>query len=121
MCSLHNHPARATFLSICHQETRSSTMISFTPNDEQQLIIETVRRYATERVRPAAHDDDEGGATPAAIIETGWELGLLPSALPEQFGGFGDEHSALTGALAAEELGYGDLAIGMFLLTPNLF
>ena len=27
-------------------------MISFTPNDEQQLIIETVRRYATERVRP---------------------------------------------------------------------
>src|SRR4029078_12107159 len=28
-------------------------MISFTPNDEQQLIIETVRRYATERVRPA--------------------------------------------------------------------
>ena len=57
-------------------------MISFTPNDEQQLIIETVRRYATERVRPAAHDADESGATPAAIVETGWELGLLPSALP---------------------------------------
>jgi alkylation response protein AidB-like acyl-CoA dehydrogenase len=96
-------------------------MISFTPNDEQQLIIETVRRYATERVRPAAHDADESGATPAAIVETGWELGLLPSALPEQYGGFGDAHSALTGALAAEELGYGDLAIGLYLLTPNLF
>jgi len=96
-------------------------MISFTPNDEQQLIIETVRRYATERMRPAAHDADESGATPAAIIETGWELGLLPSALPEQYGGFGETHSALTGALAAEELGYGDLAIGMYLLTPNLF
>jgi alkylation response protein AidB-like acyl-CoA dehydrogenase len=96
-------------------------MISFTPNDEQQLIIETVRRYATERVRPAAHDADESGATPAPIIETGWELGLLPSALPEQYGGFGDAHSALTGALAAEELGYGDVAIGLYLLTPNLF
>jgi alkylation response protein AidB-like acyl-CoA dehydrogenase len=96
-------------------------MISFTPNDEQQLIIETVRRYATERVRPAAHDADENGATPPEIIETGWELGLLPSAIPEQYGGFGDEHSALTGALAAEELGYGDLAIGLYLLTPNLF
>lgn len=34
-------------------------MISFTPNEEQRLIIETVRRYATERMRPAAHDADE--------------------------------------------------------------
>src|SRR5439155_1301197 len=42
-------------------------------------------------------------------------------ALPEQYGGFGDAHSALTGALAAEELGYGDLAIALYLLTPNLF
>jgi alkylation response protein AidB-like acyl-CoA dehydrogenase len=96
-------------------------MISFTPNDEQQLIIETVRRYATERVRPAAHDADEEAKTPTEIIETGWELGLLPSAIPEQYGGFGDEHSALTAALAAEELGYGDLAMALYLLTPNLF
>ena len=46
-------------------------MISFTPNDEQLLIIETVRRYASERMRPAAHDADECGTTPAAIVETG--------------------------------------------------
>ena len=96
-------------------------MIAFTPNDEQQLIIETVRRYATERVRPAAHDADESGAAPPEIIATGWELGLLPSAIPEAFGGFGDEHSAVTGALAAEELGYGDLAMALHLLAPNLF
>jgi alkylation response protein AidB-like acyl-CoA dehydrogenase len=96
-------------------------MISFTPNHEQQLIIETVRRYANERVRPAAHDADESGATPPEIISTGWELGLLPSAIPEQYGGFGDEHSAVTAALAAEELGYGDLPMALYLLTPNLF
>jgi acyl-CoA dehydrogenase len=96
-------------------------MISFTPNDEQQLIINTVRRFAGERVRPAAHDADETGATPPEIIATGWELGLLPSAIPEQYGGFGDAHSALTGALAGEELGYGDLSIALYLLAPNLF
>ncbi len=96
-------------------------MISFTPNDEQQLIINTVRRFANERVRPAAHDADETGATPPEIIATGWELGLLPSAIPEQYGGFGDAHSALTGALAGEELGYGDLPIALYLLAPNLF
>jgi alkylation response protein AidB-like acyl-CoA dehydrogenase len=96
-------------------------MISFTPTDEQTMVVETVRRYATERMRPAAHDADENGATPPEIIETGWELGLLPSAIPEQYGGFGDEHSAMTGALAAEELGYGDLPMALYLLAPNLF
>jgi len=96
-------------------------MISFTPTEEQQLIIETVRRYATERVRPAAHDADENRATPPDIIAKGWDLGLLPSAIPEQYGGFGEAHSALTGALAAEELAYGDLAMALYLLTPNLF
>jgi acyl-CoA dehydrogenase len=96
-------------------------MISFTPTDEQQLIIETVRRYAAERLRPLAHDADETGTTPPEIITRGWDLGLLPSAIPEQYGGFGEAHSALTGALAAEELSHGDLAMALYLLTPNLF
>lgn len=96
-------------------------MITFTPTDEQQLIIETVRRYATERVRPAAHDADERRMTPADIITKGWDLGLLPSAIPEQYGGFGEEHSAIGSALAAEELAYGDLSMALYLLAPNLF
>jgi acyl-CoA dehydrogenase len=96
-------------------------MISFTPTDEQQLIIETVRRYAIERLRPAAHEADEGRTTPPDLIRKGWDLGLLPSAIPEEYGGFGESHSALTGALAAEELAYGDLPMALHLLTPNLF
>jgi acyl-CoA dehydrogenase len=96
-------------------------MISFTPSEEQKLIIETVRRFATERMRPAAHDADESRSFPPDLIDTGWELGLLPNAIPEQYGGFGEEHSAMTGALAAEELGYGDLALALYLLAPNLF
>ncbi len=96
-------------------------MVSFTPSEEQQLIVDTVRRYAVEQMRPAAHDADESRATPGQIIARGWELGLLPSAIPEQYGGFGEQHSALTGALAAEELAYGDLAMALYLLAPNLF
>ena len=96
-------------------------MISFLPSEEQQLIIDTVRRFATERMRPAAHDADESRSMPADVIAKGWDLGLLPSAIPEQYGGFGDVHSAVTGALAAEELAYGDLPMALHLLTPNLF
>jgi acyl-CoA dehydrogenase len=96
-------------------------MVSFTPGEEQQLIIDTVRRYAVERLRPAAHDADERRATPPDLIAKGWDLGLLPSAIPEQYGGFGETHSAVIGALAAEELAYGDLAMALELLAPNLF
>jgi alkylation response protein AidB-like acyl-CoA dehydrogenase len=96
-------------------------MISFTPSEEQQLIVETVRRFANERMRPIAHDADESRTTPPEILAKGWDLGLLPSAIPEDFGGFGESHSALTGALAAEELASGDLAMTLYLLTPNLF
>lgn len=96
-------------------------MIAFTPTGEQQLIIETVHRYAVERMRVAAHDADESKMIPPEVIARGWDLGLLPSAIPEQYGGFGEQHSALTGVLVAEELGYGDLAMALHLLAPNLF
>jgi acyl-CoA dehydrogenase len=96
-------------------------MISFTPSEEQQLIIETVKRFAAERMRPAAHDADEQRAVPADVINKGWDLGLLPSAIPERYSGFGDSHSAVTGVIAAEELGCGDLPIALHLLTPHLF
>jgi alkylation response protein AidB-like acyl-CoA dehydrogenase len=96
-------------------------MVSFSPSEEQQLILDTVRRYATERMRPAAHDADEARATPHEIIAKGWDLGLLPSAIPEPYGGFGESHSAVTGALVAEELAAGDLSMALYLQTPNLF
>lgn len=95
-------------------------MISFTPTDDQQLLIDTIRRYALNDVRPAAHDADENGALPPALVQKGWELGLVPSSIPEELGGFGDPLSAITGALAAEELAYGDLALALAVLSPAL-
>lgn len=95
-------------------------MFSLTPTDEQQMLIDTVRRYATEAVRPAAHDADERGAFPDRLAQTGWELGILPGSIPESLGGFADEYSTVTGALAYEELAYGDLSFALRLMTPAL-
>jgi len=95
-------------------------MFSLTPTDEQQMLIDTVRRYATEVVRPAAHDADERGAFPDRLAQTGWELGILPGSIPESLGGFADEYSAMTGALACEELAYGDVSLALRLMTPAL-
>jgi alkylation response protein AidB-like acyl-CoA dehydrogenase len=94
-------------------------MYSFDLTDEQKMLTEAVNRYATRQLRTASREAEEAGALPADVIQTGWELGLLPGLIPESFGGYG-EHSALNGALIVEGLGYGDVAAALHLLSPNL-
>jgi acyl-CoA dehydrogenase len=95
-------------------------MVSFQPTEEQQLIRETVAAFAHEQVRPHARETDERGHVPQEIVEQGWQLGLVQSAIPEAFGGNGDPRSAITGALIAEDLAWGDLSIALHLLAPRL-
>jgi acyl-CoA dehydrogenase len=95
-------------------------MYSFEPSEEQQMLIDALKRFASDVLRAKMRDSDEETHLPAALIEKGWELGYLQASIPEEFGGFG-EHSAVTGVLAAEELAYGDLAGAMAVLAPNLF
>jgi alkylation response protein AidB-like acyl-CoA dehydrogenase len=95
-------------------------MYSFTPTDEQQMLIDACSRYANQDLRPAAREMEEANNLDLDLVEKGWELGLLQASMPEKYGGFG-EYSALTGALAAETLAYGDLAAALAVLTPSLF
>jgi acyl-CoA dehydrogenase len=95
-------------------------MVSFTPTEDQQLLIDTIRRYAEKNIRAGAHDSDEASTFDPQVIDTGWKMGLIPSALPEELGGFG-EMSAVTGVLAMEELAFGELATALHLMTPALF
>ncbi|MCB9453755.1 MAG: acyl-CoA dehydrogenase family protein [Anaerolineaceae bacterium] len=95
-------------------------MVSFTPTEDQQLLIETLRRYAVNDIRQIAHEADEESAPQMTVVNTGWQMGLVPSAIPEDLGGFG-EMSAITSVLAAEELAFGDLSVAMHVMTPALF
>lgn len=94
-------------------------MVSFTPTEDQQLLLATINRYAVNDVRKVAHEADEASEPPASVVKTGWQIGLIPSAIPAELGGFG-ELSAVTGALAAEELAFGDLSVALHILTPAL-
>ncbi|HEY3311786.1 MAG TPA: acyl-CoA dehydrogenase family protein [Anaerolineales bacterium] len=95
-------------------------MYGFTPTEEQKMLIDAVARYAKSDLRPAAHDAEEEKKLPAKLIGKGWELGVLQASTPEAYGGFG-ERSAVTGVLAAEELGWGDLSGALAVMTPGLF
>ncbi len=94
-------------------------MYSFDVTDEQKMLVETVRRFAEKQMRPAFRTAEESKSIPPKLVQTGWELGLLPGSIAADYGGFGD-YSALTSALYLEEMGWGDVGISLHLLTPNL-
>jgi acyl-CoA dehydrogenase len=95
-------------------------MIGFDLSDEQRMIRETVAAFALEQIRPAARPADETGEIPPDLIAKSWELGLVCGPIPETYGGYGDQRSAVTGAIIAEELAYGDLAVALHMLAPRL-
>ncbi|MCZ2098941.1 MAG: acyl-CoA dehydrogenase family protein [Anaerolineae bacterium] len=95
-------------------------MVSFTPTEEQQQLIDTIKRFASDEIQPIAHEADENERVPAGIVRTGWDIGLVQTAIPEEFGGLG-ELSAVTGVLAAEAFAKGDLATALQVMTPALF
>ena len=95
-------------------------MISFTPSEEQQMIVNTIKQFATDEMREIYRDCEESGEKPDDIVNTAWELGLIATGIPEDLGGLGGEQSAVTGSLIAEELAWGDLAIAMKILCPAL-
>ena len=95
-------------------------MYSFEPSDEQKMLVDAASRLAVDHLRPAARAADESGHLPRALIQKGWELGILQASVPELYGGFG-ERSAVTGVLAMEALSYGDLASAYAIGGPALF
>ncbi len=96
-------------------------MISFQPSEEQGQIIDMVQRFAADVVRTNAHECEEEKAIPDDLLAKFWELGLIANSIPEDCGGYGYERSAVTGALIAEALAYGDLGLALAMLSPTLF
>ncbi len=94
-------------------------MIDFEPTEEQQLIIDTVRQFAANEVRPKARECEEAAKLSPQVLGGAHELGFTANALPEEFGG-GGARSAVTGVLIAEELAWGDLALALAIQSPTL-
>ena len=95
-------------------------MYSFDPTEEQQMLVDAINKYALNNLRVAAREAEESRELPKKLISRGWEIGLLQASISESYGGFGD-HSAVTGALALEEMAFGDLAGTFAVMAPSLF
>ena len=94
-------------------------MIDFEPSEEQALVRDTVRSFAEQELRSRARECDEAGKLPYELLQSAHELGLATSGVDEAFGG-GGERSAVTAAIVAEELAWGDLSLALAVLSPTL-
>ncbi len=91
---------------------RYDSGMDFSLDDDQQLIVDTVRRFAERDLRAWAADADRAGAAPDRFAAPAGELGLFLDAVPASAGGLLEgSYSHLTRALRGFELGRGCAAL----------
>jgi acyl-CoA dehydrogenase len=80
-------------------------VVDFTLTDEQKSLRELAHDFAEKEIRPVAWEYDKDGTWPEDIINKAWEVGLMNTHLPEEYGGPGATY--LDGCLIEEELSWG--------------
>jgi alkylation response protein AidB-like acyl-CoA dehydrogenase len=68
-------------------------MISFSPTEEQQMIVSMAKQFANDEMRKIYRQCDENSAIPESIVDTAWRMGFTSSIIPEDCGGPGGERS----------------------------
>jgi len=85
-------------------------VVDFTLTDEQKDLRELAHDFATKEMRPVAWECDRESTWPAEVMQTAWEVGLMNTHIPEEYGGPGLDY--LSGCLIEEELGWGCSGMG---------
>jgi len=113
----HRAPAfLETLADACVKHGTGPTHLS----DDFELVAETFRRFAEDKIRPVAeHVHRTNADVPEDIIAGLAELGGFGLSVPEEYGGFatGDESDYMGMVVATEELSRGSLGIGGSLVT----
>src|SRR5262245_14777228 len=80
-------------------------MVDFSLSDEQTQLQALARKFTKEEVIPKAPHHDETGEYPREIAKKAWELGLMNTHVPQEYGGLG--LGVLEGCIITEEIAYG--------------
>ncbi len=87
-------------------------------SDEQEMIRDTLRKFADAAMRPVARAADEACAPPRDLLQQCHDLGVSLLAVPEALGGAGEQRSPVSNALIAEDLARGDLGLAYAAMSP---
>ncbi|AOJ29205.1 MULTISPECIES: acyl-CoA dehydrogenase family protein [Burkholderia] len=85
--------------------------------EDQRMIRDAARAFATERLAPNAAQWDHDAHLPDAIVAQLGELGLLGMIVPQELGGSYTDYVAY--ALAMEEVAAGDAACATMMSVHN--
>ena len=85
--------------------------MDFDLTDEQELLRDTVRTFALERVAPVAAELDVEARFPYELVSELAELGLMGIPVPERYGGAGAD--TVSYAIAVEELARVDSSVAI--------
>ncbi len=80
-------------------------MIDFSLSEEQKQLRDLSHEFTEKEIVPHAARLDETAEYPQEIARKAWELGLMNSHVPEEYGGLG--LGVLEGCLIAEETAWG--------------
>lgn len=84
---------------------------------EQEMIRDTMRAFAQERLAPFAADWDKNHTFPAEALKELGELGAMGMVVPDQWGGAGMDYMSLV--LTLEEIAAGDGATSTIVSVQN--
>ncbi|MDB4988593.1 MAG: butyryl-CoA dehydrogenase, partial [Myxococcaceae bacterium] len=97
---------------------KRNDVFDLTLTDSQQLVRDSMQKFARTRLRPAALEADEACHPPAGLLDEAHALGLSMLAVPEELGGAGEERSPMTNVLVIEDLARGDMSLALAALAP---
>ena len=86
-------------------------------NEQQEMIRETARRFAKDRLTPYGAEWDRAGCFPDDLFSAMGALGLLGVVVPPEFGGVGADHVSF--AAAVEEIAAGNSACATVMSAHN--
>jgi short/branched chain acyl-CoA dehydrogenase len=91
--------------------------VNFDLDPEHELIRETVRQFALERVAPVAEELDREHRFPYELVGELAELGLMGMTIPDEYGGAGSD--TLSYAIVVEELTRIDSSVAITLAAHH--
>jgi alkylation response protein AidB-like acyl-CoA dehydrogenase len=91
--------------------------MDFALNETQQLIRETARKFAEEKLAPGSIERDEQEKFPFEALKEMAELGFMGMMVPQAWGG--SELDTISYALAIEEISRVDASCGVIMSVNN--
>ncbi len=92
--------------------------MEFELSSEQKEIQELALKFARNEMTPVSQQYDEEGKFPKEIFKKAWELGLINTCIPAEYGGTG--FTALDSVVISEALAYGCMGMNTSFMANDL-